>query len=264
MTSEEWPEPKSSMAILIPASTSRRSSALTPMRSWMVSSVTSTSKRSGRMAKRSMVASRMSTGLPVRNSPGEMLMATVELASPAWVSARKRRQASVATNLGEAVAHVGGAHRGQDLRRTDGAELGVGPADQRLMADDGAGPEVVLALEDHVKAAVREGVADLGLDALAALELDAQLGVEAGDAALALLLGGVERDVGGGEQPGQLRRVLREQGEADRGAHRRGDAVDQEGALHIRHHPFAQDFGPFPVVAGADDDGELVAAEAGR
>lgn len=153
---------------------------------------------------------------------------------------------------------------GDEAHRGDGSELGVGPAGEGFEANDGVGGEVEFRLVVDANLVVLDGVAEVAFEHEAFASGAAEAVAELDDAIFAVALGGEHGAVGLAEKLSAFFAVIGEEADADAGGHANLVAFDFEGLF--------EDFkgalgGAVGIGAGEDvveDEGELVAAEAGE
>lgn len=151
--------------------------------------------------------------------------------------------------------------RVNDLGRLDFAERRAGPAHQCLEADDFAGADDHLRLEDGADLAAGNGLFEAGFDQPFALDAVAQRIVEGHDPTATECLGLVECHVGKGEEVRGIRGMLGIVGDADAGADGgatpgNGDGVGSAADDCLGNQPC-----PAWRIRAGDHDGELVAAQ---
>ena len=148
-----------------------------------------------------------------------------------------------------------------ERRREQAAVDGVLPAHERLEAAEPAGRHLDLGLEVQLELAARDPGAQLAeQDEAVAAVVVALLAV--GRDAHAVALGLVHRDVGALEQLDRRGGVPGEEREADARVDLDRDAVEDERLLEAAAQAPGDGLGRGDVARRAEDDGELVAAEA--
>ena len=149
---------------------------------------------------------------------------------------------------------------GDEARRGHGSELPALPADERLGARDLAAGEVAVRLIVDAVLAVAEAVRDAALDRVDVKRPLAQLAGEETDRVAAEGLGERERSVGVLQQGSRVGEVLGCQRDPD--AHRDGDVVAGDVRLSCERAENALGERARLGGAAAEEDAELVAAQA--
>ena len=260
--SPAWPAPKSSSAVRTPIE--RRPTSTSTVRSTSAMTMSSETSISRCSARRSWWRSSRSTsdGRPRSSrSAGPRLMATL-MSWPRSRSAHTSSQRAVEDERGQRPRQAALLDQREEVAGAEQAALGVLPAHERLDAAHRAGPQLGLRLVVQDELAGLERGAELAdeREPLAAVVVAADhVDLVAGAHALGL----VHRDVRALQQPHGVAGVRGEQRDADAGVDVDADAADGEGMLERGAQP--QPGGARRrLVAGLEDDRELVAAEPGE
>ena len=151
---------------------------------------------------------------------------------------------------------------GTNSDRADEPESRVLPARERLDADDLAGGQLGLGLEEEDDLAVGDGRAQRAGQRQAARAVAVELRLEQHVAAAAFL-GGVHGDVGALVELLDVIAVLGGAGDADRGVDLEREPVDRERLAELAQQLLGDGAGLIGAGEVGQQDAELVAAEAG-